>query len=69
MTYGNTKTKIYIYFKVQTRYLFDNNFSDNDIFDKRVLRINLSIYRYNSMDVFMQSIKKNMTKKIVKGPL
>jgi len=22
-----------IYFKVQTRYLFDNNFSDNNIFD------------------------------------
>jgi hypothetical protein len=22
-----------IYFKVQTRYLFDNNFRDNDIFD------------------------------------
>jgi hypothetical protein len=63
-----TPKQKYIYFKVQTRYLFDNNFSDNDIFDKRVLRINLSIYRYNSMDVFMQSIKKNMTKKIVKGP-
>jgi len=45
-------------FKVQTRYLFDNNFSNNDIFDKSVLRINLSIYRYNSMGVFMQSIKK-----------
>ena len=36
-----TPKQKYIYFKVQTRYLFDNNFSDNDIFDKRVLRINL----------------------------
>jgi hypothetical protein len=32
MTYGNTKTKKK-YFKVQTRYLFDNNFSDKDIFN------------------------------------